>query len=107
MRSVDVVWGGGGGGRTRIGSIGSVSVAGARAGGRLRVLVFSGGNTQRLDTGPLVRLTFERTGGGGGEDGLEVLYDQSAFAPAALYPRPETGALTPVPVPATAQEVGP
>ena len=68
-------------------------VAQERSGSRLRLVLFAGTNLARLDSGPLARLTFERTGDG--PETLEVLYGESAFAPAALYPRPETLELAP------------
>jgi len=69
-------------------SAGKSVVVQERPGQRLRVVVFSGANLERLDTGPLVHLSFEASGGG--DAALEVAFDESAFAPATLYPRPET-----------------
>jgi len=63
-------------------------VAQERPGGLVRLLVFSGSNVARLDSGVLAELSFERAGDGPTD--LEVLYERSAFAPAALHPRPET-----------------
>lgn len=57
----------------------------------LRLVVYSGANLTRLDSGQIARLSFARTGDG--PETLDVLYEQSAFAPAALYARPETLAL--------------
>ena len=65
-----------------------------RPGGQVRVVVFSGGNLEQLDTGPLASLSFSRSGEG--PETLEILYERSAFAPALLYPRPETLQLEPL-----------
>lgn len=65
-----------------------------RPAGLLRLVVFAGSNMALLDSGPLASLTFEATGSG--PDTLELLYDRSAFAPSALYPRPETLQLQPL-----------
>ena len=64
------------------------------AGGKLRLIVFAGGNVETLGVGALARVTFERGDTVGGAP--QVLHGESAFAPAELAPRPETLALVPV-----------
>jgi len=61
------------------------------ASGRLRVVVFSSGNVDRLDTGPLACLRFRPVASGAAHASID--YDGSQFAPSIHVPDESTLAL--------------